>query len=410
MDNKLQEELAKTFSIRFEEYNTKVLKDIAEMIKKFKGLRPTEAHKLAQLLKYDKSYTDIINELSKLTNKSKKELKDLLEEVAKQNIEFSDVYFKARNMETPIYKNDKALQNIVNSTSELTNETFTNIARSTGFTFLDKNNHIQFLNMKDTYYKVIDECVYAVNQGKDSFDNVMRKTIKQLADSGVKKIVYANDGKRQYTQRIETAVRRDILDSIRQTTIETNKELGKRFGYNGWEVTVHSNPAPDHMYVQGHQFKKKEFDKFQNDKDCEDINGVKFPAESVETGRDRRSIGEYNCYHTAFPIIIGINKPLHSDKELQEIIEKGNEKINIDGKEYTRYEVTQLQRQLETEIRKSKEAQMSYVTTDDKIGILTEQKRITQLTRKYKEISKKANIPEQLDRARVSGYKRVSIK
>ena len=50
-----------------------------------------------------------------------------------------------------------------------------------------------------------------------------------------------------------------------------------------------------------------------------------------------------------------------------------------------------------------------YKETDDKIGMLKEQKRITQLTRKYKEISKKADISEQLDRTRVSGYRRSKI-
>ena len=48
-----------------------------------------------------------------------------------------------------------------------------------------------------------------------------------------------------------------------------------------------------------------------------------------------------------------------------------------------------------------------YKETDDKLGMLKEQKRITQLTRKYKEISNKAGLNIQLDRARVSGYKRV---
>ena len=408
MDNKTQEELAKLFSKRFEEYNTLVLKDIAEMIKKFKGLNYTEAHKLAQQLKYDKSYIDMVDELSKLSGKSKKEIKDMLEEVAKQNIEFADTFYKARNMNTPIYGESKTLQNIVNGVVNVAGDDFTNIARSTGFAFLDKDNHIQFLNMRDTYYKVIDDCVYAVQTGQDTFDNVMRNTINQLAESGVRRIVYANDGKEQYTQRLDTAVRRNILDSIRQVSNETQIEFGKEFNADGVEVTVHSNPAPDHASVQGHQFTLKEFKKFQNDQDCVDVKGNRYSSE--HNGKDRRSIGQYNCYHTVFSIIVGVSDPLYSDEELQEIIDKNNQFIEIDGKQYTKYEVTQLQRKLETEIRKSKDKHIMYKETDDKIGMLKEQKRITQLTRKYKEITNKANIPSQLDRARVSGYKRASVK
>ena len=409
MDNKLQEQLAKKFSIRFEEYNTTVLRELAEIIKQFKGLTYTEAHKLAQQLKFDKSYADMIDELSKLSGKSKKEVQGLLEEVAKQNIEFADTFYKAKGLKTPIFEENKLLQKTVNSIVNIAGSDFINIARSTGFRLLDNKGNPLYLDIKDTYYKVIDECVYAVSQGKDTFNNVMRKTINQLADSGVRKIEYNNEGKATYSQRIDTAIRRNVLDSIRQTTIETNEQLGKEFNADGWEVTVHSNPAPDHMYVQGHQFTKEEFDKFNNDQDCIDVKGNKYPAESVETGRDRRSIGEYNCYHTAFPILVGVSRPLYSDRELQDIVEKGTEKINIDGKDYTRYEVTQLQRQLETEIRKSKDKHIMYKEVDDKEGMLKEQKRITQLTRKYKEISNKANIREQLNRASVSGYKRKKL-
>lgn len=408
MDNVIQEQLARMFSTRFEEYNTLVLKELAEVIKRFKTLKYSDAHKLAQQLKYNKSYIDILNDLSDLTGKSKKDLEKMLEEVAKQDIEFADKFYKAKNMKTPIYENTPQLQSIVKSVSNLSDGDFINIAKSTGFRLLDDKGKPLYLDIKETYYKVIDDCIYAVQTGQENYDTVIRKTINQLADSGVRKIEYNNKGKAVYSQRIDTAVRRNVMDSIRQVTIETNKILGDEYGYDGWEITVHSNPAPDHAEVQGHQFDKDEFDKFQSDQDCRDVEGVWFPAE--HEGRDRRSIGEYNCYHNAFPILVGIEKPLHSKKELQEIIEKTNEEIDIDGKKYNRYEITQLQRQIETEIRKAKDKQIMFKETDDKIGILKEQKRITQLTRKYKEISKKADIPEQLDRARVSGYKRVSVK
>lgn len=406
MNNTTQNKLADAFAKRFEEYNTKVLEELAEVIKKFDGLTYTQASKLASELKYDKSYIDIIDELSKLTGKSKKEIKKILEETINQHIEFADTFFKARNMKTPVYQNDKYLTELVNSIAKVSEGDFVNLAKSTGFAFLDKKGHIQFLDMKETYYKVIDECVYAISEGKATFQESMRDITKQLVDSGVRRIVYANEGKKQYTQRIDAAVRRNLLDSIREVSIETQVEFGKRFKADGIEVTVHENPAPDHMNVQGHQFRNEEFEKFQNDKDCKDVNGVEFPAESEETGRDRRSIGQYNCYHTVFSIIVGVSKPLYSEKELQEIKDRATEKIDIDGKEYTRYETTQLQRSIETEIRKAKDSQNMHQIEGDREAILDDQQRIKQLTRKYREISQKAGIREQLkQRATVSGYK-----
>lgn len=408
MNNTTQNKLADMFSKQFEEYNTEVLKKLAEIIKKFDGLTYSQAYQLANQLKYDRSYIDLINELSKLTGKNKKEIKKVLEETVKQHTEFADTFFKARNMETPVYENDLYLKELVNSVTRVSEGDFTNLAKSTGFAFLDKNNHIQFLNMRDTYYRVIDECVYAISEGKATYGESIRKIIRQLSDSGVRRIVYVNE--KQYTQRIDTAVRRNVLDSIREISIETQKEFGKRFNADGVEVTVHENPAPDHMNVQGHQFTNEEFDKFQNDEDCVDVDGIEFPAISDETGRDRRSIGQYNCYHTILSIIVGVSKPLYSKEELEQIKEKATEKIEIDGKEYTRYETTQLQRGIETEIRYAKDRHMMYKEVNDRNGMLDEQLRITQLTRKYKEISNKAGIREQLNRASVSGYRPIKIK
>lgn len=419
MDNKTQELLANKFSKRFEEYNTKVLEELADIMKKFDGLTYSQAYKLAQQLKYDKSYVDIIDELSKLTGKTKKEIKDMLEEVVNQHIEFADTFYKAKNMKTPIYAESKTLQNIVNGFVNTVGTDFTNIAKSTGFRLLDRDKTPLYLNMKDTYHKVIDDCVYAVSQGKETYKQAIRETINQLYESGVRYIDYDNKGKRYYTQRIDAAVKRNILDGIRQVSNEVEMEFGKEFGADGIEVSVHSEPAPDHMYVQGHQFSTKkpsknelsEFEKFQNDQDCVDVNGKEYPAESVETGRDRRSIGQYNCYHTIFSIIVGISKPLYTDEQLQKIIDDNNKKVKIDDKEYTKYEVTQLQRGLERKIREYKNAQIMYkkMGEDYKEDLYKEQLKINQLTNKYKEISKKANLLENTDNMAVSGYRKIKI-
>lgn len=407
MADKTQELLATKFSNRFEDYNTKVLKELANTIKQFKGLNYSQAYKLGQQLKYNKSYTDLLDDLSKLTGQTKKDLEKVLEEAVKQNIEFADTYYKAKGLKTPIYKNSPVLQNLVQATLDLSEGDFVNIAKNTGFAFLDKNNHIQFLDMKDTYHKVIDDSIYAISTGKDTFDNVMRSTINQLADSGVRRMIFANDGKSQYTQRLDTVVRRNILDSIAEIHNETQEEFGKEFGADGVEITVHENPAPDHAMIQGRQFKYTEYRKLQDGKRAKDYKGNIYQIKHSKKGGYRK-ISQYNCYHATNSVILGISEPIYSDKELQEIINRNNNKVLIDGKEYTKYEATQLQRQLETEIRKSKDAHIMYKETGDTIGMLKEQKRISQLTNKYREVSRTANIPEQLDRARVSDYRRIA--
>jgi hypothetical protein len=203
-----------------------------------------------------------------------------------------------------------------------------------------------------------------------------------------------------------------MADGLRNLHNETQQIFGEQFDADGVEISVHTHPAPDHALVQGRQFSNEEFDKFQNDEDAVSYDGIEFPAESEETGRDRRSISQYNCYHDIFSIVLGVSNPSYSNEELQKIIDDNEKGFKYEGKHYSLYEGEQLMRKLETELRKAKDTQImaraSGINDDTKEEILDAQQRITQLTTKYREVLKASGLPSQLDRARTPGYKRIA--
>ena len=403
LNEELQEQLLKVFDKRFQNYNTKVLEELGNVIKQFKDLTPSQAYKLAQQLKYNTTINDLLNELSKISGLSIKDLKKILDRVAKENIDFADVYYKAQGLDTPIYEQNQALQRLVNSVYDITGKEFKNIAKSTGFRLLDNNGKPLLLDIDKTYKEVIDRCVVAVSQGKETYQQSMRNTLKQLSDSGVRKIEYESG----YSRRLDTSIRQNILDGMRQVSNGCQIRFGQEFGADGIEISVHQNPAPDHELVQGRQFSNKEFENFQNDKRAIDYTGMIFEPEFE--GHDRRSISEYNCYHYIFSIVLGISKPQYSDKQLQEIIDNANKKIQFDGKEYTMYEATQLQRKIETAIREAKDTQILARASGDNDLTLQNQIRIMQLTTKYRQLCNASGLPNKLStRASVSGYKRIA--
>ena len=166
INEELQEKLLSVFDKRFQDYNTKVLEELGNVIKQFKDLTPSQAYSLAQQLKYNTTVKDLLNELSKISGLSVKDLKAILEKVAKENIGFADVYYKARELETPIYEQNKALQRLVSSVYNISGAEFKNIAKSTGFRFLGDNGEPLLLDIDETYKYVIDKCIVAVKQGK----------------------------------------------------------------------------------------------------------------------------------------------------------------------------------------------------------------------------------------------------
>lgn len=403
INEELQEKLLSIFDKRFQDYNAKVLEELGNVIKQFKDLSPSQAYKLGQQLKYNTTVKDLLNELSKISGLSVKDLKAILEKVAKENIGFADVYYKARGLETPIYSDNKALQRLVSSVYSISGAEFKNIAKSTGFRLLDSNGKPLLLDIDKTYKEVIDRCIVAVSQGKETYQQAMRNTLKQLSDSGVRKIDYG-DG---YSRRLDTSMRQNILDGMRQVANESQQLFGKEFDSDGVEVSVHEIPAPDHELVQGRQFSNEEFENFQNDRKAVDYTGMVFEPEFE--GHDRRSISEYNCYHYIFSIVLGVSKPQYSNKQLQEIIDNKNKAFKFDGKTYNMYEGTQLQRKIETAIRQEKDAQILAKASEDNELVLQSQKRITQLTTKYKQLCSVSGLPNKLSaRASVSGYKRIA--
>lgn len=397
--NKVVERLVR----RIEQGNEFVLKEIGLTIKKIGTLTPTQAHQLVQTIQFGGDYNKIAKELAKITQLNVNDIYKIFEEVAKKDYEFAKQFYDYRGIGYIPFDENKPLKDQVRALAKITADEYTNLTRTLAFATHDSSGKIVYTELSKMYHQVLDEAVLNVGQGKETFNNAMYRTIKELAESGIRSVDYESGR----SLRLDTALRMQMKGGLRNLHNETQKQFGKEFDADGVEISVHLNPALDHAEIQGRQFSIEEFEKFQNDEDAVSYNGILFPAEFE--GRDRRSISQYNCYHYIFSIVLGVNRPQYSDEQLQDIINKNNEGFEFDGKHYTNYEGTQLQRQIETAIRKQKDIQiMARASGNDEL-IAESQQKISQLTSKYKQLSEASGLPTKMDRMRVSGYKRVKV-
>jgi len=389
---------------RIEETNTYVLKKMGESVGKLRTLTPTQAQQLAQIMQYGGDYDKIAKALAKMSELNVREIYKIFDEVAKQDYAFAEQFYKYRNIKYIPYEQNIALQNEVSALATVTAKQYRNITRTMGFA-THENGKIVYNDIARTYQNLLDKAVLSVSQGKTTFDEELYQIMKELASSGIKTIDYESNR----SIRVESAVRTAMQGGIRDLHMEIQQEFGKQFDADGIEVTVHGNPAPDHQYVQGKQFSNEQFNNFQNDIDAYSYDGTFFPAESEETGRDRRSIGQYNCYHDIFSIILGVSEPVYRDEELNEIIKKNNKGFKFNGKKYTMYEGEQLQRQLETEMRKAKDEQIMARAGNMRDKAELSQVKINKLTDKYNKLVKISGLPSKIERARVSGYRKIKV-
>lgn len=397
------EKLTEVLIKRIEESNQLILKKIAKDIKRLNSLTPTDAIELAQMLKFGGDYNKIIKKIAEVTNLNVKDIKKIFKEVAKKNQQFAKQFYDYRGIKFIPYDENIPLKSQVEAIANITANSYQNIAntRGLGFVFKDTDGNVIFKNLTDFYREIIDEAVINIFQGKTAFSTELFNKMKKVTRNGLRYVEYESGR----TRRLDSALRMNMLGALRDMSNELQKQFGKNFEADGVEISVHEIPAPDHAEVQGHQFYNEEFEKFQNDDDCYDINGVEFTKEF--NGHDRRSIGQYNCYHYIFSIIVGVSKPIYNDEELKNIINRSKQKFEFDGKEYTKYEGTQLQRKIETRIREEKDLQIFYREAGEEKLAQESQRSINLLTKKYNKLSNIANLKPKNERLRVSGYHKI---
>ena len=402
------EKLVRPIIARQEKINEYVVALICKRVKEIGRLLPSDLHRLQRLLKMGADVQKINAEIARQTGYQVQDIKQLIKTVALDGYVDTKPYYDYRHKPFIPFAKNKELMKLVNAVANETANTYINMSKSSAFMIRDLKNPklLKPTSIAKTYQSVIDEAVQSVQSGVVDYNTAMKRTIKQLADSGIRYVSYNPESGRTYTQRLDTAVRRNILDGVRMVNQAVQDETGKQFGADGKEITVHANPAADHQAVQGHQFSNEEYEKMQSDTDesFKDIQGRLY-------SHFDRHIGTCNCRHFTYSIIVGFTKPNYTDKQLAKIIadnEKGYTLPN--GKHLTLYECTQKQRQFETNIRYAKEGQMAAQEAGNLPLAQSYQSKINDLVSQYNQFSKACGLSPKPVKMRISGYKKISTK
>ena len=403
LDQDAIEALPERIYQRLNKLNTHVLELIGSRIGAIGQVSPTDAHRLAQLAQYGADIELIANELARISEKNVQDIYDIFETVAKDNEEFSSRFFDAAGKTHIPYADNVTLQRYVESLAKQTAQAYVNMSATTAFLRYNAAGEKVLTSLSQTYQEIIDEAITAAATSVTDYQSAMRKAIRDLADSGLrtkyrplegaagKAVDYATG----YSRRLDTAVRQNVLWGIKQCNQGVADLVGGQFGANGYEISYHSNPRPSHADMGGRQYAAGR---------GRTVNGVYYPPFSSVEGL----LGDYNCYHFKFSILLGISEPAYSKKQLAALKARDAEKIEFEGKTYTRYEATQMQRQLETAARHAKDRQIIAKAAGDDTLMRTEQARINSITQKYAQFSKAAGLPVYKERMAVSGYHKVN--
>lgn len=409
---------------RQEKVNESIFREIGKTLGEIGDIAPSDAYKIEQSLKYGESLQKIVKIISDNSRVSQVEIYKMLESIAKKNLDFSKKYYRARDTDFIPYSENIPLQNKVREIAIATAETYQNISKTTGITFLDRNGQEVTKGIQDAYSDIVDDLVLNVSQGKESNYMALKNQLQTIGKSGVQTIEYASG----YHRRIDSAMRMNLRDGINELVLAQQQIVGEQFGANMIQVTHHENSAPDHIdSVDGKVFVL--LDKIQEqiangvEKEIkeEDVlplsHRVRFRGKwyydfNYVNDNLKRRIGTLNCYHTYYEGVLGVSEPMYSKNELKRDKEKNESGVDFDGKHYTLYEAQQLQRRIETEIRRERENKIlnqealrntsnDLLKADLKTSVDKSNKRINALLNKYHDLSQTSGLKTRLERTRV---------
>ena len=406
LSNDALNNLMKPIIDRQENINKYVVDLIAKRIKEIGHLKPSDIHKLERLLQSGADVRKINEYISAQTGLQVQDIKKLIREVALDSYISAKPFYDYRHLPFISFSKNQPLQNVVKAIELQTLGTYKNMSGATAFMLRDMKNPKKLIptSIAKTYQTVVDEAIQAVQSGTIDYHTAMRRTLKQLNESGLREVTYNTESGRIYTQRLDTALKRNLSDGVRAINQGVQNEVGKQFKSDGKEISVHGMSAPDHEPVQGHQFTNEEYDKLQSSQPFEDVDGEKF--DPIE-----RHIGQYNCRHFTWSIILGISKPNYTKEQLQALKDKNKSGYTLpNGKHLTLYECEQKMREMETAIRRAKEGQMASQEAGDMDLARQYRAKVVSLTKKYKAFCKEAGLMPHMDNASVPGYKTISLK
>ncbi|MCM1295657.1 MAG: phage minor capsid protein [Muribaculaceae bacterium] len=184
--------------------------------------------------------------------------------------------------------------------------------------------------VKEAYGKIMDFAWMQTASGAYDFQTAVRRATQELVQRGIRTI----PGKDGRSFRIEYAVRSYITNRMGEMFNTINRMNYEAIGADGWEISAHEAPAPDHAPYQGRQYAAREY---------EQINGSL-----------TRKFGWWNCRHTVYPILLGISPPSYTEEQRQRYLDENEEGVWYEGQHFTLYEAKGRKRQLESMISQKK--------------------------------------------------------
>lgn len=374
----LPEELAELYR----DLETSLLKEICSRLKLEDQLNEVTVQDIRALRSHGISLEEIEKAIQRTAGISQQKLKKLLDDVVSRNQQYYREVIDLVGLTQP-----ETLVSVEDTWAiyEQTKQTFRNLTRSMGFLV---DNGRTMLPPAGAYQWALDRAEMGITSGAISYNQAISGAVRQLADSGLRVVDYESG----HRDHIDVAARRAVMTGVSQLCAKYTEQSAEYLGTPHFEVSAHSGARDtgvawqNHKAWQGRVYSTRTGDKYPS---IYEVCGLGY-VDGLEGA---------NCRHRRYPFVDGVSERTYTDEQLAHIDDHLG--CEYEGRHYTAYEATQQQRRIERTVRAIKRRKAAQKAAGLEEDATATQARINRLTKKYREFSKAAGLPLQMDRMRI---------
>ena len=261
MHEAYKEKLAEKIVARFSAMELRIMEDIIRRIKKTGEITSTADYQINRLTMLGNSTEDIEKFIKDALDASYPEMFELYDKMLEQEYVRNRALYEQVNAQYIPYEENYQLQQSVEALRNQTAGDFENITQSMGF-MVDMGGGKRVFTPLSVYYQQhLDEAMTDIAFGAFDYNTVLRRTVTQMVNSGIRTVYYApQNSSRMYTNRIEVAVRRAVMTGTSKLAGEIAQYNAKQLNTEYFEVSWHEGARPTHREWHGQVWSREELE------------------------------------------------------------------------------------------------------------------------------------------------------
>jgi len=336
----------------YSQLEEQIVRDIARRIAKTGTMTDTGIWQAQHMQELGILHSEVLSSVAKYSDKTESELKKLFEDAGVTATEYDNEIYRQNGMNPKSLKVSDVQMQLLEAGFKKTQGNLSNLTLTTA------------VSSQTSFINACSLAELKASSGAFTPQQAIADAIKQVAQDGAY-VIYPSG----HRDRLDVAVRRNVMTGIGQTTGQICLSNAQELGCDLMEITAHAGARPSHSAWQG------QIVSLSGQRGYLSLSDIGYGTGDGFKG--------WNCRHDWYPFFEGSSR-MYSAKDLEELNAKNIE--YPDGSMHTLYEAEQQQRAFERKIRATKR---TLAACDEALNNLSDEELLQKLEKNFSHYSVK---------------------